>query len=154
MKILEELRLRGEANNLQAVADAIPYARHLKLRIDSKGDELTTVLPYNEALIGNVSLPAIHGGVIGSLLELTAVMQLLRATELERLPKTIDLSVDYLRSARPQDLYGRAHVTRQGRRVANVRVELWQQERGKPVAVAHGHFLLSPVSSQEPAHPK
>ena len=110
MKILEELRLRGEANNLQAVADAIPYARHLQLRIDSKGDELTTVLPYREELIGNVNLPAIHGGVIGSLLELTAVMQLLRATELERLPKTIDLSVDYLRSARPQDLYGRAQI--------------------------------------------
>ena len=81
------------------------------------------------------------------MLELTAVVQLLRATELERLPKTIDLSIDYLRSARPQDLYGRAHVTRQGRRVANVRVELWQQERSKPVAAAHGHFLLSPLTT-------
>ncbi len=146
MKILEQLRQRGEANNLQAVADAIPYARHLQLRIDSKGDELTTVLPFRDELIGNQNLPAIHGGVLGSMLELTAVMQLLRATELERLPKTIDLSIDYLRSARAQDLYGRAHVTRQGRRVANVRVELWQQARDKPVAVAHGHFLLSPLA--------
>ena len=147
MKILEELRLKGAANDLQAVADAIPYARHLNLRIDSKGDELTTVMPFRDELIGNVNLPAIHGGVLGSMLELTAVMQLLRATELEKLPKTIDLSIDYLRSARPQDLYGRAHVTRQGRRVANVRVELWQQTRDKPVAVAHGHFLLSPLVS-------
>lgn len=146
MKILEELRLKGEANNLQAVADAIPYARHLNLRIDSKGDELTTVLPFRDELIGNVNLPAIHGGVLGSMLELTALMQLLRASELERLPKTIDLSVDYLRSARAQDLYGRADVTRQGRRVANVRVELWQQTRDKPVAVAHGHFLLTPLT--------
>ena len=147
MKILEQLRLPGEANNLQAVANAIPYARHLNLQIDSKGDELTTVLPFRKQLIGNPNLPAIHGGVIGSMLELTAVVQLLRATELERLPKTIDLSIDYLRSARPQDLYGRAHVTRQGRRVANVRVELWQQERSKPVAAAHGHFLLSPLTT-------
>ena len=145
MKILEELRERGEANNLQAVADAIPYARHLQLRIDSKGDELTTVLPFRDELIGNINLPAIHGGVLGSMLELTAVMQLLRATELERLPKTIDLSIDYLRSARAQDVFGRAHVTRQGRRVANVRVELWQETRDKPVAAAHGHFLLSPL---------
>ena len=146
MKILEELRLRGEANNLQAVADAIPYARHLGLRIDSKGDELTTIMPFREELIGNINLPAIHGGALGSMLELTAQMQLLRATELERLPKTIDLSIDYLRSARPQDVYGRAHVTRQGRRVANVRVELWQQTRDKPISAAHGHFLLSPLN--------
>ena len=145
MKILEELRSRGQANNLQAVADAIPYARFLGLRIDSKGDELTTVLPFREDLIGNTDLPAIHGGVLGSLLELTAVMQLLRDSELERLPKTIDLSIDYLRSGLPQDIYGRADVTRQGRRVANVRVELWQQRRDKPIAAAHGHFLLTPL---------
>lgn len=146
MKILEQLRARGEANNLQAVADAIPYARYLNLRIDSKGDELTTVLPFRDELIGNVNLPAIHGGVLGSMLELTALMQLLRATELERLPKTIDLSIDYLRSARPQEIYGRAQVTRQGRRVANVHVELWQQTRDKPVATAHGQFLLAPLA--------
>lgn len=145
MKILEELRARGEADNLQAVADAIPYARFLGLRIDSKGDELTTVLPFRDDLIGNTDLPAIHGGVLGSMLELTAVMQLLRANELERLPKTINLAVDYLRSGLPQDVYGRASVTRLGRRVANVRVELWQQQRDKPIAAAHGHFLLTPL---------
>lgn len=145
MKILEQLRNRGEASNLQAVADAIPYASFLGLRIDSKGDELTTVLPFREDLIGNVNLPAIHGGALGSMLELTAVMQLLRDSEFERLPKTIDLSIDYLRSAGPADVYGRASVTRQGRRVANVRVELWQQRRDKPIAAAHGHFLLTPL---------
>jgi acyl-coenzyme A thioesterase PaaI-like protein len=41
--------------------------------------------------------------------------------------------------------YGRAIVTRQGRRVANVRTELWQEQRNKPVAAGHGHFLLSPL---------
>ena len=145
MKILEELRSSGQATNLQAVADAIPYARFLGLKIDAKGDELTTVLPYREDLIGNVDLPAIHGGVLGSMLELTAVMQLLRDSALERLPKTIDLSIDYLRSGLPQDTYGRAEVTRQGRRVANVRVVLWQERRDKPIAAAHGHFLLTPA---------
>jgi uncharacterized protein (TIGR00369 family) len=117
--------------------------------VDCKGSELTTVLPYSDKLIGNVNLPAIHGGVIGSMLELTAVMQLLRDTSCERFPKTIDLSVDYLRSGRPQPVYGRARVTRHGRRVANVRVELWQSERDKPIAAAHGHFLLTPLDEVE-----
>ncbi|MCR9277396.1 MAG: PaaI family thioesterase [Pseudomonadaceae bacterium] len=145
MKILEELRASGDAHNMQAVADALPYARFLGLRVESKGDELTTVLPFRDELIGNVNLPAIHGGVIGSMLELTAVMQLLRDSELSRLPKTVDLAIDYLRSGLAEDLFGRAHVTRQGRRVANVRVELWQHSRSKPIASARGHFLLSPI---------
>ncbi|MEM9621298.1 MAG: PaaI family thioesterase, partial [Pseudomonadota bacterium] len=101
--------------------------------------------PFQDQLVGNINLPAIHGGAIGALLEMTAVLQLLYDTSCERLPKTVDISFDYLRSARAQQTYGRAIVTRQGRRVANVRTELWQDERSKPVAAAHGHFLLSPL---------
>ena len=37
--------------------------------------------------------------------------------------------VDYLRSGRPVDTHARAIVTRQGRRVTNVRVEAWQEDR-------------------------
>jgi hypothetical protein len=28
--------------------------------------------------------------------------------------------------------------------VANVRVEAWQEDRLRPIAVAHGHFLILP----------
>jgi acyl-coenzyme A thioesterase PaaI-like protein len=57
-------------------------------------------------------------------------------------PKTVDFSIDYLRSGKPQDAYARAVILRRGRRVANVRVEAWQDERIKPFVTAHGHFLL------------
>ncbi|HIG41826.1 MAG TPA: PaaI family thioesterase [Gammaproteobacteria bacterium] len=95
-------------------------------------------------LIGNPNLPAIHGGAIGAFLEITAVIQLLSDASVERLPKTVDISIDFLRSGRPVDTYGRAIVTRQGRRVANVRAEIWQEEKAKPIAAAHGQFLLTP----------
>jgi len=73
------------------------------------------------------------------------VVQLLFDTSCERFPKTIDISIDYLRSGRAVPTYGRALVTRQGRRVANVRAEIWQEERTKPIAAAHGHYLLTPA---------
>jgi acyl-coenzyme A thioesterase PaaI-like protein len=57
-------------------------------------------------------------------------------------PKTINLAVDYLRPARPVETSALGLVTKQGRRVANVRVEAWQEDRGRPVAIAHAHFLL------------
>ena len=47
-------------------------------------------------------------------------------------------------TGRPQDTYARALIKKVGRRIANVQVEAWQEARGAPIAVLHGHFLLSP----------
>jgi acyl-coenzyme A thioesterase PaaI-like protein len=58
------------------------------------------------------------------------------------LPKTITITVDYLRSGHAVDTYARGVVTRQGRRVANVHVEAWQDDRARPIATAHAHFLI------------
>lgn len=148
MKLLSELRAQGRGQDMAAVLEHIPYARFLGIQVERKGNELTTILPFQEHLIGNVNLPALHGGAIGAFLELTAVIQLLHDTSCERLPKTIDVSVDYLRSGRPLDTYGRAIVTRHGRRVANVRSEIWQEERSRPIGVSHGHFLLAPLTAE------
>jgi uncharacterized protein (TIGR00369 family) len=145
MKILQQLRQEGRADDMQALISHIPYACFLGVTVDRKGSEITTVMPFKESLIGNVNLPAIHGGAIGAMLELTSVIQLLFDTSCERLPKTVDISIDYLRSGKPEDIFGRAIVTRQGRRVANVRAEIWQEEKAKPIAASHGHFLLAPV---------
>lgn len=146
MKILQELRDQGRGQDLPALLECIPYAKFLGLQVEQQGREVITILPFREHLVGNVNLPAIHGGAVGAMLEITAVLQLIYDTECETLPKTVDVSFDYLRSARGLTTYGRAIVTRQGRRVANVRTELWQEERQRPVAAGHGHFLLSPLA--------
>ncbi|MEL7481249.1 MAG: PaaI family thioesterase [Pseudomonadota bacterium] len=134
------------AERLQAFLAGAPFAQTLGLRCEIHGDEMTAVLPFQEKLIGNAAIRALHGGAIGSFLELTAMAQVFLLTDLERPPKTIDLTIDYLRSGRAEDLYARATVTKLGRRIANVRCEAWQSAREKPVATLHAHFLVtSPV---------
>lgn len=145
MKILTELRENGQGQNMAAVVEAIPYASFLGVEIQQQGNEVITVLPFAEHLVGNPILPAIHGGVIGAFLEITAVLQLLYETASEHLPKTVDVNFDYLRSGRALTTYGRAIVNRQGRRVANVRSEIWQESRDKPIALSQGHYLLKPL---------
>jgi uncharacterized protein (TIGR00369 family) len=137
--------MRSEA--LDALIGRIPYARFLGLRMELAGDEMTAILPFAPHLVGNPILPALHGGVIGAFMELTALAQLLVADAaggrtLARQPRPIDVSVEYLRSGRPQDTFARAQITRMGRRIANVRVEAWQEARLSPIAALHGHFLL------------
>ena len=132
----------------------VPYVRWLGVTVDRHGDELTAVLPFSDKLIGNPVLPALHGGVTAAFLETTAVLGLLWATldgsrglpggeeGLPRLPKTIDFTVDYLRSGAARDAYARARVVRLGRRYASVQVEAWQDRRDRPFAQANGHFLM------------
>jgi acyl-coenzyme A thioesterase PaaI-like protein len=137
---------------LRQMVESVPYIQYLGVQFDRRGDELTAVLPFRDDLIGNPMLPAIHGGVTAAFLEVSAVIGLSWAShwaEIEeggeepfRLPKTIDFTVDYLRSGLPRDAYARARVNRSGRRYASVHVEAWQDNRDKLFAQATGHFLM------------
>jgi acyl-coenzyme A thioesterase PaaI-like protein len=60
------------------------------------------------------------------------------------LPKTINVTVAYLRSARPVDTFAHGTITKHGRRVAVVYAQAWQEDRARPVATAHAHFLIKP----------
>lgn len=128
---------------IQSRVDRIPYMRFLGIQVVSLGEyRLLVKMPFDRKLVGNPNLPAIHGGVLGAFLEIVAILQLVKEGDGAGLPKPINLTVDYLRSAGPKDLYGRATITKRGRRVANVRVEAWQEDPERPVAAAHGHFLM------------
>lgn len=154
----EREAVRAEA--LSRLTDRVPYNRFLGVRFDRLGDELTARLPFAPHLVGNPLLPAIHGGVTGAFLEITALMQLAWDEALGRLeaggtraediasgtfppmPKTIDVTVDYLRSGRPRETFARASVQKVGRRVAHLHVTAWQEARAKPIAMLRGNFLM------------
>ena len=144
---------------LQSLVQGVPYIRFLGIQFERHGDELTAVLPFAEKLIGNPTLPALHGGVTAAFLEVTAIIELSWAmiwedmeagidTAPRRFPKTIDFNVDYLRSGLPRDAYARARVNRSGRRYASVHVEAWQDNRSRLFAQATGHFLM-PVRGED-----
>ena len=135
----------GEARSerLAALLAAIPYARFLGMTAQLAGDEMTAILPFTAHLVGNTQLPALHGGVLGAFMEMTALTQLSVREPLRRQPRTIDVTIEYLRPGRALTTYARADVRKVGRRIANVHVEAWQETRASPVAALRGHFLLS-----------
>jgi len=135
----------SEANTrLQAFLERAPYVRYLGMRAELAGDEMTAILPFADHLVGNPTIPAVHGGVLGAFMEMTALAQLSVIQQWKRAPKTIDLTVEYMRPARAQATFARAEVRRVGRRVANVHVVAWQDARAAPVAALRCHFLLAP----------
>ena len=128
----------SEADFLQRA----PYARFLGMRVEVQGEEVTGVLPFSQHLIGNPMLPALHGGVIGAFMEMTAIARMTLAQPDRRIPKTIDITIEYLRPGRPVETYAVADLRKVGRRVANIHVEAWQDRRDQPIAFLRGHFLL------------
>lgn len=133
------------AERLAQVLSQTPYLTFLGMSAELAGDEMTAILPFRQELVGNVMIPALHGGVIGAFLEMTALLQLSIREPLRRQPRTIDVTIEYLRPGRALTTFARADVRKVGRRIANVHVEAWQEARASPVAALRGHFLLSPA---------
>lgn len=142
MSLVELLERAKSTGDYQALLDAVPYSKFLGLSAKLEDGELVTTMTFGQHLIGNPTLPALHGGTLGALLESSAIFELLWRAETVVLPKTITFTIDYLRSAGPRDTFARASITRQGRRVVNVRATAYQEDVAKPVATAHAIFLV------------
>lgn len=127
------------------VVDAIPYANLIGLDYQRFGNDVIFKLPDNPDNIGNPILPAVHGGVVGGFMEMSAAIHLLMMLDTPAMPKIVDFSLDYLRPVRGgRDTFAECQVIRQGSRVANVIINAWQTKREEAVATARAHFLLAP----------
>ncbi len=124
------------------VLNAIPYARFLGVDLERVDGVAQCLLPFREEIIGNPLLPAVHGGVIGAFLELTAILRLVDESGTDKVPKPINFAIDYLRSAGPATTRARADIFKLGRRIAVVHVLAWQDDSARPVASGNGKFLL------------
>ncbi|MFO1145290.1 MAG: PaaI family thioesterase [Rhodospirillales bacterium] len=140
LKRVAELRAKGD---LAAINALVPYAATVGLELLRDEGGLLTVLRFREHNIGNFVVRAIHGGVVGALLEHAAMMHLLVETDIQVVPRIVNVSIDFLRPCRAEDTFARGSVIRQGRTVANVRVTAWQSDPSRLVAAAHAHFLLT-----------
>jgi acyl-coenzyme A thioesterase PaaI-like protein len=143
--LLEVVKRAKAAGDFNLLADAVPYAKRFGISVDHSSGELIGKLAYSDAIIGNPMLPALHGGAIGALLESTAVFQTLWEAEAIFYPKVVTITIDYLRSGRPVETFAKGTITKPGRRVVNVSVEAWQEDRLRPIARANAHFLIQPL---------
>ena len=141
---LADARLKAKAiGDCTAIIALLPYAQWLGVEMRLLSTEPQFNLPFKPLLMGNPTLPAIHGGVTATFMETAAILHLGFILDETRMPKSIDFSVDYLRSAACVESFAACTVTRLGRRVAQVQIRCWQEDSERPVAVARAHFLLT-----------
>ena len=125
-----------------------PYAKTLGVQFSCDQKGLYAQLCYHENLVGNPLAKALHGGAIGSFMEITAIADLIykipefAKEETPKPPKPINLSIAYLGKAECETLYARGHLAKQGRRVVHISVTAWQKDESRPTSVLAAHFLL------------
>jgi uncharacterized protein (TIGR00369 family) len=140
-------RAAREQGDFAPLRERVPYAAFLDVQVRLENGVPRFRLPFRPSLVGNPALPALHGGVVAGFMENAALLHLLLLLDERKVPKAIDFSIDYLRSANAVDAHAACEVARQGRRVAQVQIRCWQDEAGHPgrtreIALGRAHFLL------------
>ena len=142
MELLAQAAREGRTPDIAALLAAVPYCEFLGVTAQLADGRVVLQMPFDPKLVGNPLIPALHGGVIGSLLETAAIVQTVWDTKASAIPKPVDITIDYLRAGRALTSHASAKLARQGRRVVNVHAWMWQEDEARPIAALRGHFLL------------
>lgn len=153
IELITAINTQNETEKHRALVNAIPYAQLIGITFEEDSEVIAQQvgseakgqlfrLARQASNLGNPSLPAIHGGVLGGFMELAGILHLFATIPVTATPKIIDFSLDYLRAGLDKDCFAYCEISRQGNRVINVEVQAWQSERNKPIALGRGHFLI------------
>lgn len=142
MTLAELIARTRQSGDFTAFLAAVPYLAFLGVRLELHAGRRLAVMRFDEHLVGDPTIPALHGGTLGALLETVAHLECLAATETTRLPKTITLTVDYLRSGKPRDTFATARVIKAGRRVTTMHAFAFQEDEQRPIAMASVHLKV------------
>lgn len=110
------------------ILEHIPFHKLLGLRIiPQEGGRARAELPFRPELIGDPLRPAIHGGVISTMVDACGGFAVWSTLTLDDRVSTIDLRVDYLAPGNADKLLAEANIIRVGNRVAVVDIRVWQE---------------------------
>jgi uncharacterized protein (TIGR00369 family) len=127
---------------LRVMEEQVPFNRLLGIKGESVGPGRgVLLLPVREEHLGDVRRPALHGGVISSLIDAAGGVAAWTELSPHESVSTVDLTVDFLEPARPAGpLRCEAELVRKGNRVCHVRMRVTQD--GVLVAEGRGVYNI------------
>ncbi|PCJ11736.1 MAG: hypothetical protein COB04_18670 [Gammaproteobacteria bacterium] len=160
MKLTQEItnpdQLKPSFSNL------FPYYEYLGIEISEiQADQVSSLMPFQDRLIGNPMIKAIHGGALSGFLECTGLICILSALQLQNRfklktqeelapPATINQTVEYLNRTGPVDTRAVSVITKLGRRVASVQTTAYQNDKVVTRAVSRYNIgeLFAPQAAK------
>jgi len=116
---------------LKIMEDDVPFNRVLGIRGESaEPGSCVLLLPVRPEFVGDFRRPALHGGVLSSLIDTAGGVAAWSALGPNESVSTVDLLVDYIEPAGlAAPLRAKAELVRKGNRVCHVRVAVTQDGR-------------------------
>ncbi len=124
----------------ESAADSYAAMMGFDRQID--GASLIGRMAFQDQLIGNTGLGALHGGTVATLLQLTAAAELKHQVDSLVAPRLFNFTVEYLGPNLSAETQARASIVSRSKRFANVRVTA-SQDRPEKTTVATAQFLLT-----------
>jgi uncharacterized protein (TIGR00369 family) len=124
--------------------DLPPYAQALGMVVERMEDGVPLIACDAGDLV--LGLPGFwHGGVIGGLLEIAAHSAICSTLGIDgKRIRTVNITVQFMRSAPVGRAYALGTIERAGRRLVNVTASAWQEDRDRHIASAQLTVQLSP----------
>jgi uncharacterized protein (TIGR00369 family) len=111
---------------IRFIEEEVPFDKYLGIKVDELKEGYARLhIPFREEFIGDNRRPALHGGLISTLIDTcggTAAWT--HCTEDDRI-STVDIRVDYLRPGPDDDIIAEAMVQRTGNRVSVVHTRVY-----------------------------
>ena len=99
-------------------ARGIPFNNFLGMEVGALEEGFARVrIPFRSEFVGDPFRPALHGGVVATLVDATGGAAVWSSLSIADRVSTIDIRVDYLRPGRLEEVVAEARVRRVGNRV-------------------------------------
>lgn len=129
----------------QQFVGALPFTSALQMQLEAAEEAVAEIsMPYNADLIGDPDTQVIHGGAVSALMDTCMGTAVFLHPKCAMVTATIDLRIDYMRSAPPGErITTRAEAYHVTRSVAFVRAVAFGQDRDRHIATANGAFTFA-----------
>ena len=123
----------------------VAFNRYLGVRVlEMEAGHVVMKLPFRNELVGDPFRPALHGGVVSTLLDTCGGAAVWSAAEEGDRVSTVDLRVDFLRPGPLEDLLCDATVLRMGNRVGVADMKVTSvSEPDRVIASGKGVYNIS-----------
>ncbi|MFZ1815522.1 MAG: PaaI family thioesterase [Rhizobiaceae bacterium] len=109
-----------------------PMGKWLQLEVTDEPGVMR--MRFADRHIGNPFIRALHGGAVGSMIEVSAEIAVAGIVDVGEVVELTSSTIDYIRVTKDSDLYSKVELVRKGRRLAFVTVWCWQDSQDLPVA--------------------
>jgi uncharacterized protein (TIGR00369 family) len=135
---------------LPQLASGSAHTHALGFAFDSlTGDRVRIRAPWRPDLVGDPETEVLAGGLVTTLLDHAGGLAVWVALDRFESIATLDLRVDYMRSARPRTaLVAEARCYRLTRSIAFVRAWAFEEHPDDPVAAAQAAYMLDSSSGR------